>query len=217
MLTGLKKRNCCHEAGHTVAWIINGDTVLLIVGSGDAEMNEHQKKLCEQADINLASLKQGGFTIVQTQKHSCEQAGCKGKITTDEANSLRARYHLCAECTGCMELLSTHITCMYAGGPATSLLQQLDPNLDVISYREMERDRGEVDRITRLLIQDDQQLETLKEEARRRAISWINAESDAVIALTSALVEAEGILDGHIAEQVVRKALKGSASNNQRA
>lgn len=113
----------------------------------------------------------GGYTISQAKERRCGEAGCEGEIRIDELNSFQIRFHLSSGCDGCMELLTDHCACIFAGGAATDLLPRGECQVDITNWafrklNETKHDRSEIDRIADGIIQDSEQRAALKDKAR---------------------------------------------------
>lgn len=205
------RRNCCHESGHTVAWVMNGDTVLLVVADPDAAMTTDQKELLAQAREAHRVVGGKGFaestgcTVVHAKDRACPR--CEGVITTHISSPLTVNFHLSAGCPTCMDLLANHAACICAGAAATSRLEHRTSLVDILNnacrtLSEAQHDRHEVDRILSGLIADQDRRDAIKDEAEHRAANWIQREWRAVSVLTEALFQA-GALEGAHAIQLV--------------
>jgi hypothetical protein len=214
-----RRRNCYHEAGHAVAWVINGDAVLKVVGDA-AGFTEGQEELWKQireahAIIGDETTQQGReCTVAQVNDHPCPC--CNGAIKADPRNRLAVEFHLSAECLGCMKLLTNHLACIFAGGSATSSLEHGASLLDRVNNackttRERRHDCREVDRILTGLVEDEQQRNNIRQDAERLAEDRVKQEWKAVTALAAALFQ-QGELDGSKAEHLIRDNLYATKS-----
>lgn len=209
-----RRRNCYHEAGHAAAWVINGDALQLVVGDPDAPLTEEQKEIWDQVLIAYASPgiisagkggEHGGCTVAQTNNHHCPR--CDGAIDADPITPSIARFHLSAECPECMQLLTNHIACIFAGWAATS---HLDSDVEILASICKARPEVQFDRQQAFSILESfcpkVEADRMTEEAYDRATEWMEREWNAVSALAKALYQ-ERVLDGPVAERLIRENL----------
>jgi hypothetical protein len=109
--------SCCHEAGHAVAWVVNGDQLLLVVGRADANLTPEQESLRDESIIGaggstvdvinqlIRARHSGGATIRRRARSSCKD--CKNSVFTET-------------CPACMKTLTQHLACIFAGGRCDS-------------------------------------------------------------------------------------------------
>jgi hypothetical protein len=190
--TELKKwGTCCHEAGHAVARVLNGDALLLLVSDPHAEMTREQRALYEIGDRCKG---ERGNTMAQCKERSCDCG--KGSIR-NTSNPVMSAFTLDLPCAGCREFLIRELACIFAGGVATLLLMP-----EVHTDADVELDIAAADRMVEGF--EVPEPEAIVKEAMLQAQDWIERESRAVCALTSVLVNAF-VLDGKEAERIINE------------
>ena len=227
-----RRRYCYHEAGHAVAWLVNGDTIQLVVGDPDAPLTEDQERMREQIQearaitgdetVKLA----GGYTVARVNEHSCPR--CEGAIKADPSNEYTAKFQLSADCPPCMELLTNYLKCMLAGEAATIRLDRETSNPDALntvaglaneavknlkdSRSGARNDYLQADRLLKSLVHDDVNALRIKEEAQSRAQRLVKLEWNAMSALADSLFQ-ERVLEGSRPEHLIKANL--SVPNRQ--
>jgi len=69
-----QRHDCCHEAGHAVAGVINGDKLVLVVAYADAPMSENQRARYETATRGKSKR---GATLLKRGQPNCS---CGGRV-----------------------------------------------------------------------------------------------------------------------------------------
>ena len=175
---------CCHEAGHAVAKVLNGDALLLLVGNPNAAMTEKQRALYRSGNRITG---ERGNTMARCKERTCR---CGRPTIRNHSNPIASEFCVSLECEGCMDILIGELACRVAGGAATL---QLMP--DVHNQADMMFDVLAILRIVEGLELVGQKREAVLEQAIARAHNWIQQESRAVLALADALFDA-GVLNG---------------------
>jgi hypothetical protein len=203
--------SCYHEAGHSVAWVVNGDHLVIIKGYRNAPMGASQEKLyygCifgKEGDFS-SGFREGhgkeryaaGTTIVQVADHLCICGGC---IRCTSLYPVKAGFSLNEDCSGCMKLFANHLACSFAGGAATECLLS-NEHIDGRSKDDHAAAKDLLERV----IGREQIRENVCWEAKQEAYAIVRREAKAVEALASALLEC-GVLNGPDAEKIVRENL----------
>lgn len=191
--------SCCHEAGHAVAWVVNGDQLLLVIGRSDANLTPEQESVRDGSIVGAGggtvdlvnqlfrARRSGGATIRQGAKSSCEH--CKNSVFTDT-------------CPACMRTLTHHLACIFAGGSATAHLLP-----DEHHGSQLRDDLAQVDDLLQRAIASEERRKNIRNQAEQKAQELIKRESKAVQNLASELL-VRGVLDGSEAEQIVRNNLQ---------
>jgi hypothetical protein len=188
-----KARYACHEAGHAVAGVINGDKLELVVADRDAQMTKEQRALYEEWTNG-----KGGREATFSRKKDllCE---CGGKIIPDiETGTRRKFYPGRPSCDICSEFLVSEVAVALAGGKATRIL---------MDYRNPFESRDDGNYVLALLVKlADEMGMDIRTRGMRRAEEWITKERKATLVLTGVL-EAKGVLWGDEAERIVSEKL----------
>jgi hypothetical protein len=187
--------SCCHEAGHAVAWVVNGDRLLLVVGYRDAPMTPEQQRLCygaitgrssvEIANDCYTSLRTAGRTI-RSGGPSCSQ--CGGEETGEDYQT-------------CMTIITGHVMCIFAGGAATAHL--LGKEHDDAQSTD---DRLEAKKLLQRFLKSEQARQDVSGQAKQHASNLVRREAKAIGALSLALLET-GVLEGAEAEKIIKENL----------
>jgi hypothetical protein len=197
--------SCCHEAGHAVAWVANGDSLVLVVGYRDAPMTTDQQKIyydslgpIDSSSVQFQRITRlerhiAAKTIAIVVDHNCPCGGGIGK-TVDF-------YRIKETCRGCMELLAGHVGCCLAGGAATHFLLK-----DQHEELQSTEDRTEAEKLLNGLVRDKTIRDQVWLSARCHAQDVVRKEETAIKALASALLQ-NGTLNGSDAEEIIRKNL----------
>jgi hypothetical protein len=190
--------SCCHEAGHAVAWVLNGDQLVLVVGRADANLTPEQESLRGESIIGAGgstvdvinqlfrARRSGGATIRRGARSSCKD--CGNSVFTET-------------CPTCMTTLAHHLACIFAGGAATAHLLP-----DQHAASQLSDDLAQVDDLLQRALTDQERRNCLRDQARQKAQELITRESEAVQNLGSELL-VRGVLDGSEAEQIIRRNL----------
>jgi hypothetical protein len=193
------KCSCCHEAGHAVAWVVNGDQLVLVVGRTDANLTPEQESLRNESIIGAGgstvevinqlfrARRSGGATIRRGARSSCKD--CKNSVFTET-------------CPACMKTLTQHLACIFAGGAATA---HLLPNQHAAT--QLSDDLAQVDDLLQRALTDEERRKCLCDQAKQKAQELIKRESEAVQKLASELL-VRGVVDGSEAEQIIRSNLQ---------
>jgi hypothetical protein len=189
---------CCHEAGHAVAGVINGDKLVMVVGYADAAMNPEQKALYDTCGLTS---KKAGATYSERGQPNCQ---CGGKVGGD-VQSQRRFCPSAATCQVCLDFVTKEVAVICAGSVATSVLM---PDVQP-SFWESRDDNNKVN--TFLIYFDQEEQRRIYERAKRCAQKWIQEQQEAVLAIAKALQE-RGVLDGTEAEQIIKAKLKPKVS-----
>jgi hypothetical protein len=167
---------CCHEAGHAVAKVLNGDTLLLLVGNPNAAMTEKQRALYRSGNRITGAR---GNTMARCKERTCR---CGRPTIRNHSNPIASEFCVSLECEGCMDILIGELACRLAGGAATlQLMPKVHNQADVVF------DVLAILRIVEGLELVGQKREAVLEQAIARAHNWIQQESRAVLALADAL------------------------------
>jgi len=193
--------SCYHEAGHAVAWVVNGDSLLLVVGHGDARLTSEQEALrnavlVSHKDDHLAfvnRLLQRRRSAGETIRKGKERSACEECKSTELSDA----------CPACVKVLVDHLCCIFAGGAATALLLR-----DEHVKSQMSDDLAQINNaLQKFLPKDEPQRQELRSRAEQHADSLIRRETTAVRALADQLL-VDGVLNGPIAEQIIRRNLR---------
>ncbi len=187
----------CHEAGHAVARVLAGGTLLLVVGDPNGPMTEEQRALYASGN-RIAG--ERGSCLSRCGERTC---ACGGEVKNDPENQLLSRFSLNLECEACLEIFVDEVASIVAGGIATALLMPIE-HRDMYAQFDVEA----ADRVLAEL--EKARYCQVAERAMQRAAEWVQQEAKAILALTDALVESGGVLGGPEAERIVRANLSVS-------
>jgi hypothetical protein len=140
----------------------------------------------------------GGVTIVSVADHICQ---CGGTIKNKSLCPIEASFHLNHECVDCMELLTSHLACLFAGSVATSLFLPEEHKTS-----QANDDRQKIGQILEGIIQNQPQRQSVRGWAEERAQDLMRRHSKVVRALSDVLVGC-GVLNGPEAERFIRNQL----------
>jgi hypothetical protein len=194
-----RARYSCHEAGHAVAGVINGDKLELIVADRDAQMTHGQRALYEDWTDD-----KGGREATFSRKRDllCE---CGGKIMPDiDTGTRRKFYPGSPSCEICSEFLVREVAVTLAGCKATRIL---------MGYYNPFESRDDGNYVLALLVKlADEMCRDIRARGMHRAEEWITKERKAALVLAGVL-EAKGVLWGDEAERIVSENLTVSPAN----
>lgn len=194
-----KMRYACHEAGHAVAGVINGDKLELIVSDRDAQMTQEQRGRYEEWTDG-----KGGREATFSRKKDLLCA-CGGKIMPDiDTGTRRKFYPGSPSCEICLEFLVREVAVTLAGGKATRVL---------MDYYNPFESRDDGNYVLALLVKLEDRMSTdIRTRGMRRAEEWITKERKATLVLTGAL-QTKGVLWGDEAERIVSENLTQVPAN----
>lgn len=193
--------SCCHEAGHAVAWVANGDRLLLVVGYREAfaEMTPQQQEICfgGMTDVDIANACHkyrgaGGLTMREGRRDLTQCGEC-------------GRSELSDGCSGCRNLMTNHIACHLAGGAATVcyLGEQHSESQSADDLKQVK------ERLAGFSRNEDCRRK-LRNDAESRAAVLVRRETKAIKAIAAVLLR-HGVLDGPEAEKIVKESLLTAA------
>jgi len=192
-----QRHDCCHEAGHAVAGVINGDKLVLVVAYADAPMSENQRALYETATRGKSKR---GATLLKRSQPNCS---CGGRVECNAISMFRRRFYPGNPlCERCLDFVIKEVAAILAGGVATRIVMQGTPH--PLELREDGNDLS-----TYLIQFDDKQRAEIRDQANSLAEKWIEQGKIAVLAVTDAL-QVQGVLDGIGAERIIRQNLSST-------
>jgi hypothetical protein len=207
--------SCYHEAGHAVAWVANGDGLVMVVGYRDAPMEAAQRELyydstfgkfgeegaCSAAflETNASEMRIRAKTIARIVDHFCS---CGGGIRRASLYPPKAEYSLLNDdCPGCVKLFANHLTCALASSAATEHLLA-DEHMDA----QAEGDRSGVRTLLERVVRSEQVRRDICIQVEQQAHDLVRREAKAIRLLAEVLLE-RGVLNGQEAEQIVKENL----------
>lgn len=186
-----RRCSCYHEAGHAVAWVVNGDELLLVIGCGDVTLTPDQQAIWE-ANRRL----QWGRSAGETMRKGRSCAYCKQCGRTELSESCRA----------CVKVIVNHLTCIFAGGAATALLLQSEH-----AKGQMANDLDQIQDLVEKFAPGNAALQKLLcELAQRQANNLVRREAKTVYEVADELF-VHGVLDGPVAERIIRRSLQAQS------
>lgn len=183
-----KRYECCHESGHAVARIIIGDTLLGM-----------------RVDANAGNAPGArGSTDSRAGEHECS---CGGYIRNRNADELdtQSSVSLNPNCPECLERLKNRLAAIFAGSLATEYLFPSEHR----SY-DAQFDQSSIDLEFSYFPISPAGRFTIEKASKVRARALVCQERAAILALTEALVVADGKLSGEDATKVVVEHLSES-------
>jgi|GEM_PF-4383440 hypothetical protein len=193
--------SCHHEAGHAVAWIANGYSLRLVVGHSAEGLSPEKQSVWEEALGDPSN-----YPAYATQCIRRARSGGAGTLT--ETKNVPFLEHceggFNESCPTCRTLFASYLSCMFAGGAATSILLPTEHTTSQTSD-----DRDEIREMLQKAFTDEQQRTIVYDKAEQQADTLIKCESNAVRALAKELLD-RGALWGCEAEQITRKHLSSS-------
>jgi hypothetical protein len=195
--------SCHHEAGHAVAWVANGYSLRLVVGHSAEGLSPEKRSVWEEAlrDPN-------NHSAYWTQCQRRLKSGGGGTIPETKNGPLpeHLRTHeFTQSCPTCTTLFTSYLSCMFAGGAATSILLPTEH-----ATSQMSDDRAQIrGKLQKAFTTDERQRTIVYDEAEQQACSLIKRESDAVRSLAKELLD-RGALCGCEAERIIREHLSSS-------
>jgi hypothetical protein len=192
---------CCHEAGHSVARVLNGDALLLVVSDPRVEMTGEQRAFYEAGDRMKG---ERGRTMARCKERSCR---CGRGTVRNRSNSLLSDFSLNLDCESCAEILIGELSCSFAGGMATLALVP-----EVHSDADITLDLAEISVVAKQLNLKGEKRESIVRRAKFRARNWVQQESRAVVGLAGTLFNS-AVLDGKEAERIIRANLHQRAES----
>jgi len=183
-----KTYECCHEAGHAVARIIIGDTVLGIYINPNAPGGPGER----------------GRTKFRHRVRECPR--CRGYVRNCSPDPLDTRscFRLGPGCPDCQDYCKNQVAAHLAGCLATECLMRDEharrgTQMAQMDEEDIKREFGGYG-----------PLASIRPAAELRAGSLVVQEREAIDALTQALVENDGSLGGPEAARNVREHFSGS-------
>jgi hypothetical protein len=193
--------SCHHEAGHAVAWIANGYSLRLVVGHSAAVLSPEKRSVWDEALGDPSN-----YPAYATQCIRRARSGGGGTLT--ETKNVPFLEHceggFNESCPTCRTLFTSYLSCMFAGGAATSILLPTEHTTSQTSD-----DRARISEKLQKAFTDERQHTIVYDEAEQQAYSLIKRESDAVRSLAKELLD-RGALCGCEAEQIIREHLSSS-------
>jgi len=187
---------CCHEAGHVVAGVINRDRMLLVIGHAGAIISDEQRQVYEQ---RFPSSPVRPATLSERRDLCCE---CGGRTRRTEVSLGARRFYPGARlCGRCLDFITKEVAVISAGGVAASILVPSEHN--PLRSRE---DGNEVNTFLAELEEKERAIACKK--GRLLAEKWMREESKAVLAVAGVLQER--VLDGAEATRIVQENLRAS-------
>jgi len=194
--------SCHHEAGHALAWIANGYSLRLVVGHSPEVLGPEKQSVWEEA---LGDPNDRSAYWTQCQRRLKSGGGGTVPETKNGPLSEHLRTHEFNEsCPTCRTLFASYLSCMFAGGAATSILLPAEHTTSQTSD-----DRAQIREKLQKAFTDEQQCTIVYDEAEQQAYSLIKRESNAVRSLAKELLD-RGALCGCEAEQIIREHLSSS-------
>ncbi len=193
--------SCHHEAGHAVAWVANGYSLRLVVGHSAEGLSPEKRSVWDQALGDPSN-----YPAYATQGIRRARSGGGGTLT--ETKNVPFLEHCKGgfneSCPTCRTLLTSYLSCMFAGGAATFILLPTEHTTS-----QTRDDREQILGMLRKAFTDEQQRTIVHDEAEGQAYALIKRESNAIRALAKGLLD-RGALCGCEAEQVIREHLNSS-------
>jgi hypothetical protein len=183
-----KRYECCHESGHAVARIVIGDTLLGI-----------------RVDANAGTAPgERARTDSRAGEFECTCGGYIRNRNADESDP-QSRVSLNPNCPECLERLKNRLAAIFAGSLATEYLFPKEHR----PY-DAQFDQSSIDREFSYFPISPAGRFTIEKASKVRARALVCQEREAILALTEALVVADGTLGGEDATRVVVEHLSGS-------
>lgn len=182
-----KRYECCHEAGHAVARILIGDTII---------------RVCVYPNAADGPGERGG-TDSKAKERECRCGGYTRNRNEDPFDT-RSRIHLEPGCGECMDYLKNRIAALLAGGFATEYHAPQKHRPDDSQF-----DKRAIDQEFAHHNIDGPERSTIETAGEIRARALVCQEREAILAMTQSLVESNGSLTGMEATQTVRKHFSG--------
>jgi hypothetical protein len=185
-----KTQECRHEAGHAVARIVIGDTLVRIY------INPNPRDRSDER----------GHTDYKLRERECR---CGGYVRNYNASPLDTRSNINVKpgCPCCLDYCKNLIAARVAGGLASGGFMPDDTGSE-----DTQGDREDIEKDFALFRLPAATRPIIEDGAFLRATGLVMKERVAIEALTEALVRNDGFLDGPEATRIVRKCLSGDTS-----
>jgi hypothetical protein len=183
-----KRYECCHDSGHAVARIVIGDTLVRMRGDANAGNTPGER----------------GSTDSKAGEYDCS---CGDYIRNRNADELdtQSSVRLNPNCPECLERPKNRLAAIFAGSLATEYLFPREHRLYDAHF-----DQSSIDREFSYFAISPANRLTIEKASKVRARALVCQERDAILALTEALLAADGKLSGEDATKVVVEHLSGS-------
>lgn len=190
MLDEKKRYECCHEAGHAVIRVLNGDTLLLVEVPPDVPDGPGVR----------------GHTDYQSKEIQCQ---CGGFVKNLGNGMSRVRLRP-IECEECRVFLGERLVSIYAASKATEVLMP-----DRHRPLDAQYDRDSLDKEFRSFKCPSDFHIQMEDICTDWAESLVKREQKAILALTDQLMLADGYVDGPEATRIIMANLANSKTKEK--